>query len=63
MCGHVRSSRSGPFIGIASGRDPGTSGIGVAMIGWYGIAMPCYVKRQGLVSVCVIVPVATRSLS
>jgi phosphomethylpyrimidine synthase len=33
---------------IAPGYDHITSAIGAAMIGWYGCAMLCYVKKEHL---------------
>jgi phosphomethylpyrimidine synthase len=42
-----RSTRSGPLTtDIAPGYDHITSGIGAAMIGWYGTAMLCYVTPK-----------------
>lgn len=47
---------------IAPGDDHGASGIGAAMIGWYGTAMLCSVRRQGNTLACLIGLVAIRSL-
>ena len=46
-CGEARSIRSGRSVtDIAPGYDHITSGIGAAMIGWFGTAMLCYVTPK-----------------
>ena len=46
-CGEAPFYTLGPLTtGIAPGYDHITSGIGAAMIGWYGCAMLCYVTPK-----------------
>lgn len=49
VCGEAPFYTLGPLVtDIAPGYDHITSGIGAAMIGWFGTAMLCYVTPRSI---------------